>query len=252
MPYLNSVLFYQATHGTDLALVPMVPTALAAAAAQGRIDAGPVPLLDALALRDRFEPLDGYCIATTQAARSILLFSSVPIDQLDGRTVGVTGETSTSARLLRLVLAHRYDAWPARYVGLEEPADAVLLIGDGALKARGGLPGRSHIYDLGSEWHALTGLPTVFALWVVRHDLPGADKAMLAEVLRRGLDRGIDGLPESSEGRSDLGMTGAEVREYLEGFSFRVGGPERHAIEKFARLVSLLPERKEATRAGND
>ena len=95
MPYLNSALFYQAfpDSGPD-ALRPMVPTAMAGAAREGRVDAGPIPLLDALALDDTFEPLGGYCIATTVKAQSILLFSTVPIEQLTGRTVGVTDETS--------------------------------------------------------------------------------------------------------------------------------------------------------------
>lgn len=250
MPYLNSTLFYQAMHGLDAALHPMVPTAMARAAKEGRLDAGPVPLLDALALLgEGFEQLGGFCIATTRAARSILLFSSVPIGELGGKRVAVTGETSTSARLLKVVLGYRYDVWPAAYVPLHQEAEATLLIGDAALKARHGWPGKPYIYDLGQEWHEMTSMPTVFALWVVRRDLPAVQKQSLADAVGGGLARGLDALWEARHGYAALAMSGDEVRQYLEGFSFRAGPAERYAIAKFARLVEGLPDRQEGAHA---
>ena len=251
MPYLNSALFYQAfpDSGPD-ALRPMVPTAMAGAAREGRVDAGPIPLLDALALDDTFEPLGGYCIATTVTARSILLFSTVPIEQLTGRTVGVTDETSTSGWLLRVLLSQRFQVRPSKYVGVDDPNDAVLYIGDTALRFRGGIDGRPHVYDLGEEWHRWTALPTVFALWIVRRDLPQGDKDRLAATIQSGLDQGLDKLPEARDGVPDLGMSGADVREYLEGFSFTVGDHERRAIKEFTGLVQGLARQEEALHAG--
>src|SRR5262249_41429297 len=73
--------------------------------------------------------------------------------------------------------------------GAEEvEADAVLLIGDRAMRAC--LPGFPFAFDLGREWFDWTGLPFVFAVWAVRAgaDLDGVEVA-LAEAKRRGLER---------------------------------------------------------------
>src|SRR6202035_5069369 len=65
-------------------------------------------------------------------------------------------------------------------------ADAVLLIGDRAMRAC--LPGFAHAFDLGQEWFDWTGLPFVYAVWAVREGVDTGQVAlMLAEAKRRGL-----------------------------------------------------------------
>ncbi len=252
MPYLNSALFYQSMDESRFALHPLVPTAMAAAARRGEIDAGPIPLLDALALDDRFESLGGFCIATRERAASILLFSAVPIEALTGKRIAVTGETSTSVRLLKVLMGHRFRVRPEAYVTLEDEADAMLLIGDPALRARHGVEGLPYRYDLGEEWSRWTGLPTVFALWIVRRDLPQAEKSALESSLRAGLDAGIDALGEAVAGRPDLAMSGDEVRGYIEEFSYELRAAERESIETFTRLLGELSLEEEAVHAGRD
>ncbi|MBM4405205.1 MAG: menaquinone biosynthesis protein [Chloroflexi bacterium] len=242
MPYLNSVVFYQRMQGEPFHLVPLVPTAMAKAAREGRIVAGPVPLLDALALEPAWERLGDFCIATKKKAFSILLFSSVPVEQLHGKRIGVTDETSSSARLLRILLRNYWKVTPSHYVGLKDESEAHLLIGDGALKARKGVPGHPFAYDLGEVWHRWTGLPFVFATWVVRKDVPRAERNATDLALRMGLTIGIANLPDVRSGRPDLNMTPAEVREYLEGFDYVLGPGEKQAIERFTKLVAELPK----------
>ena len=48
-------------------------------------------------------------------------------------------------------------------------ATAGLVIGDRAFEQR---KRSTFIYDLGSEWRSITGLPFVFAAWVSREQLP--------------------------------------------------------------------------------
>ena len=59
-------------------------------------------------------------------------------------------------------------------------ADAVLLIGDRAMRAC--LPGFAYAFDLGQEWFDWTGLPFVYAVWAVRAgvDLRGVEEALAA------------------------------------------------------------------------
>ena len=56
---------------------------------------------------------------------------------------------------------------------LESTADAVLVIGDRAMR----VPGDPFhdVVDLGEAWNTLTGLPFVFALWVAREGLELGD-----------------------------------------------------------------------------
>lgn len=241
MPYLNSVLFYQAMD-ERFDLLPMVPTVMAEAARRGEVDAGPVPLLDALSLQETFEPLGGFCIATKTKAHSILLFSATPIQELEEKTIAVTAETSTSARLLKVLLSFKYRVRPAHYVAPAAPADALLLIGDSALRERKGVAGKPHVYDLGEIWQQWTGLPTVFALWISRKGLSGGEQRALAAGIAKGLGKGIDALPEAKAGRPDLKMSGADVHEYLEGFNFLVGPQESQAVKEFSRLVGQLED----------
>ena len=59
-------------------------------------------------------------------------------------------------------------------------ADAVLLIGDRAMRAC--LPGFAHAFDLGQEWHDWTDLPFVYAVWAVRE---GADLGVVGVPCRK-------------------------------------------------------------------
>ena len=83
MPYLNSEVFYYAFERAGMELHPMVPSVMARAAERGELDAGPIPLVDCFRLEDRFTPVNGFCIATVERARSILLFCTRPIEELE-------------------------------------------------------------------------------------------------------------------------------------------------------------------------
>ena len=238
IPYLNSEVFYYGMSREDVELVPLVPSALSAAAAQGQVDAGPIPLVACFELESRFQPLGDYCIATVERARSILLFSNRPIEELGGAVVGVTGETSTSVLLLKALLTHRFQVEPHRYAPLEEPADAFLLIGDEALRSRQGAPSHPHWYDLGQEWHRWTGLSFVFARWMVRRDLEPEAVERLADLLNSSVDMGLGNVDAIAKKRRDLGMSHAEVTEYVRSFRYRLGPEELSSIDLFRELLA--------------
>src|SRR5262245_10395258 len=101
VPYLHAEPFYFDMARRGIELYEMVPSALVAAAEQGDIDAGPVPLSDCFRLEDRFQPVAGFCVAGVKRAGSIFLFSTVPITKLGGAHIGVTDEASSVPRLLQ-------------------------------------------------------------------------------------------------------------------------------------------------------
>src|SRR5206468_2174572 len=100
------------------------------------------------------------------------------------RRLALDEGSRTSAALTQILLRKRYGLKPAIHpLSLHEAAedtdaDAVLLIGDRAMRAC--LPGFRYAYDLGQEWFEWTGMPFIFAFWAVRE---GVDLGPVAEAL---------------------------------------------------------------------
>jgi chorismate dehydratase len=240
IPYLNSEPFYYRMVRDDIELIPLVPSALSRAAEAGEIDAGPVPIVDCFRLEDRFIQLGQFCIATLDKARSILLYSKRPIQNLAGATIGITGETSTSRRLLEVLLTYRFEIEPKEYVTLKEENDAFLLIGDDALRRRYGVPGYPYRYDLGEEWHKWTGMPFVFALWVVDKDMPQKRMTYLENVLYTCVDEGLEHMSLIGQRREDVRMSAKEIVAYFQGFRYWAGVAELKAIQHFKDCLDSL------------
>lgn len=111
---------YVAMVRPGMTLVDVNASALADAMAQGRLDAGPVPVVACAGLEDTCEPVAGFCIASVQPTGGCLLHAARPITTLTGATIAVPEEATTSRQLLRLLL-HHYQVQPAAYVPLSAP-----------------------------------------------------------------------------------------------------------------------------------
>src|SRR6202011_3428609 len=104
---------------------------------------------------------------------SVTLFSRRPWAEI--RRVALDAGSRTSAALTQILLRKRHGVAPelvplAMDADAEDTdADAVLLIGDRAMRAC--LPGFTYAFDLGQEWFDWTGLPFVYAVWAVREEV---------------------------------------------------------------------------------
>jgi chorismate dehydratase len=231
---LNSEVFYQDFPLDLVELQDLVPSALSRAARRGEVDVGPVPLVTCFELEDQFMPLGDFGIAVRDKARSVLLFSKEKIEDLSGTRIAVTGESSTSVRLLKILLRRRYGLRGIQYVATTDVrTDAILLIGDAALNNRRGLPSYPRVYDLAELWTEWTGLPFVFARWIVRRDLNPEARDFLVKLLTKSLERGLTRIDEIAAARTDLSMTVDEKRDYLKGFIYVLGPKEKDSIELF-------------------
>jgi chorismate dehydratase len=240
IPYLHAEPFYVDMARRGLTMTELVPRAIARAAANGEIDAGPVPLVDCFRLEDRFQPVAGFCIASIEDTVSSLLFSTKPIAALAGAYIGVTDEASTAPQLLDVLLRLKYQVRTVAYGPLDAAHEAFLLIGNQGLRQRMGAPDFPYTYDLGAEWHAWTGLPFVFSRWMVRKDVSPRDLAQLEEALYVGLEEGVDALCELAEPRQDLVMLPRDIATYIQGFRYFIGRSEQQAIDRFRRYLQQL------------
>jgi chorismate dehydratase len=240
IPYVSCEPFYFAMERRDIALLDVLPSALAGAAATGEIDAGPMPLVDCFRLDERFRFLSGFCLATIRKAGSVVLHSKEAIQQLAGARIGIPAEAATSFRLLQVLLALKYQVQSAAYVTLEDAYDACLLIGNEGLRQRHGIENYPHTYDLGEEWYQWTSLPFVFARWIVRRAIDPKEVAVLEDTLYVGLQDWADGLFRSSESRDGVPMHPRDRLEYTQGIRYFIGVEERRAIERFRGLLDQL------------
>jgi chorismate dehydratase len=116
-----------------------------------------------------------FSISSESGVKSVLLFSKKPIQLLQGARIAVTSQARSTPGLLKLLLSDRFkieaNLHPRdlEYSQLDDsPFDAQLLIGDDALIAARHRQPHHHMMDLAEEWRIWTGLPFVFAFWVVR------------------------------------------------------------------------------------
>jgi chorismate dehydratase len=158
----------------------MMPAQCAERLANGTADLGLVPIT-AFAQSNDLRMVPGCAIASKSAIRSLLLI--VPA------TIGIEGvrsiATDTSSRATHAyvqIMAQHFWKIPATFTqhapdldAMLAACDAALLIGDPALVALENRTGRQQrtdeelLYvDLGAEWHKLTGLPWISAVWGVR------------------------------------------------------------------------------------
>ncbi|MDA8430725.1 MAG: menaquinone biosynthesis protein [Geobacteraceae bacterium] len=160
----------------DYQFVGGVPAQLNAMLAAGSIDVCPSSSIEYARHPDRYLILPHLSISSDAAVGSVLLFSHVPLEDLDNRDILLSSESATSVNLLKILLEKRFGC-NCRYsvqtvsndMALRE-TPALLLIGDAALRASL-LKSDLQVYDLGQLWHEWTGLPFVFALWLCRRQV---------------------------------------------------------------------------------
>jgi chorismate dehydratase len=125
----------------------------------------------------KYYVLPDFGIGSRGALPSIRLFSRVPLDSLDGARIGLTAESGTTVVLCRIILQYLlgygndYTTLAADLERSLEKAEAMVLIGDKALIADTRAEEEDLFsYDLSQVWQHHTGLPFVFALWILRKD----------------------------------------------------------------------------------
>jgi len=177
--YLNCVPFFHFLRdcGFDGEIVRGVPSALNAMLEAGQIDVSPSSSFEYGRNAGSYLLLPGQSISAVGAVRSVLLFSPCSFEEAGQAPIFITGESATSINLLRVLLMEFHGRDRVEFVRPEEDLEAqaargqsVLAIGDRAMHMAARLPSGIRVHDLGSLWMQATGLPFVFALWIVSRE----------------------------------------------------------------------------------
>lgn len=218
-------------------LVLDLPSRLADRLAEGTLDVALIPVIEYFRA-GTYSVVPDISIASRGPVLSVTLFSRVPWG--DVRRVALDVGSRTSAALTQVLLRNRYGVRP-EVVSLpidraaeEVDADAVLLIGDRAMRAC--LPGFRFAFDLGQEWADWTGLPFVYAVWAVR---PGVDLGAVPEALAEAKRRGLARVgPIAHDEAPRLGLDAGFCRRYLANIiHFDLGPREQAGLHHYYMLA---------------
>lgn len=246
IPYLNSVPIYHYLDSEDFKILHVTPRRLGMLFKQGTVDAGLISLMDYF---DQEESLDiiNWCIAARDQVQSVLLFSKYEWKNLAKKTIGVIDDTSTSVKLLEVILKKKYGVGASLERMKQndyQNYSAVILIGDEALKSlKLGIPGFDFSYDLATEWSDWQKLPFVFAVFAVKKSLSPESKKQIIKSIDDSFQKGIDNLETvGAKHGKKLGLTSQETKAYLEGFNYVLGEREREAMNVFREMVAKLEQ----------
>ncbi|MFN3395699.1 MAG: menaquinone biosynthesis protein [Thermodesulfovibrionales bacterium] len=230
-----------------------VPSILNKLLREGMLDISPSSSIEYLRNRDMYDIIEGHSISSFGTIQSILLFSDRPIEKLNRQTILTSSQSETSVVLLDIILRKFYGQdvalTPSDIVASDalKSNHACLLIGDDALIWRKRLvnPSPLYVYDLGEIWFKNTGLPFVFALWIVRKDSL-REKGQQIQAFKSSLDRAkAKALNNFEQLASESYLQGIlskeEIVSYWKQISFDLGSEHIKGLELFASLAGLGP-----------
>ena len=214
------------------------PSVLAAALARGELDVALVPVFEALR-SPGFAVVDGVSISSLGPVWSVFIAHQGPVSAI--RTVSLDPASLTSANLCKVLFAQWGDSIPDYVCEPAPPHAARLMIGNQAIAFRQQHGSEFDYLDLGEEWHRRTGLPFVFAVWLIRPEVP--EPGRVAQAFREIARRGLASLPEIVAAHREYEPAFA-TRYLTEWIRFGLAADEKKGIERFQNLLcahGLIP-----------
>jgi len=228
------------------------PSALCQRLATGQLDVALVSSFEFLR-NPIYRIVDDVSISSDGAVYSVVVahrgeFSDIEEIELDPAS-------ETAVNLLRCLLAE-LGLTPRLTGGTPESAGlrrARLIIGDQAISFRQTHASGFRFWDLGEQWKKLTGLPFVYALWLIRPEVP--DAKSIAQRLRGLRDENLADIPAIvSDAVADVADNKQEItqefldRYYNEHLRFGFGTQEKQGLQTFADLCAKREVRPKQAR----
>ena len=258
--YLNTRPVYYALEvgatepGEEWIMVEGTPAQLNQMLARGELDVSVVSCVEYARRWREYYIMPRLCIGADGEVGSVLFFSKRPLEELTDREVWLTRSSLTSKTLVKWIMEEKgvrplyREFVMGEEVFLNNHTEAILLIGDEALKKResGVFP---YCLDLGSYWKAKTGLPFVFALWCVRREAVEREPGEVEKVWKALLEsrdysaRHLEDVARLFHRQA--GLSPRQCREYLAGLDFELTRGHIRGMELFFSLLverGLIPE----------
>ncbi len=213
-------------------LIGAYPAKLARMLADDEIDVGLIPVA-AIPQLASYHIVGNYCIGTEGEIASVCLFSEVPMQEI--KKVYLDYQSRSSVALLKWLMKESWGIDPEIIESVDESflkkikgTTAGLVIGDRALEQR---KISTFIYDLGSEWRSITGLPFVFAAWVSTRPLPEEFIRLFDEANSVGLEYIDDIVANTPFDLYDL------KKYYTLHLSYQLDERKKKGMAKFLQLI---------------
>ena len=190
--------------------------------------------------------VDGVCVSSHGPVHSVFVAHAGELAEID--EIEVDPASQTAVNLLRCLLAEaglkpKLVARTPLIQRAVTPRLAKFFIGDQAIRFRDRSAAALHFWDLGEEWEKSTGLPFVYALWLIRPEVPSP--RAIADRLRECRDNNL----------RELDLVIAAQKEFTPQFcdyyfreclAYHFGPPERKGLSMFRKLCEkhgiLLPD----------
>lgn len=250
--YLNSKpLIEPMVQRSDCRVHFAVPSALLAMLERRTVAAALAPVVDYQTSESELILVPAGGICCDGPTLTVRIYSAVEAKQI--RRLHADTDSHTSVILSQIILRKRYGVEPevipmaaGRAVPHDEN-DALLLIGDKVVNAAPNQWQYPVQLDLGEQWKQFTGLPFVFAMWMMRADAVDEKLALvLADARRRGLTMTHE-LAERYAATSGWPVSLAE-RYFTEYLKYEITADRRRGLALFyqyARELGLLKADRE-------
>lgn len=256
--YLNSYPFYhQMFQGDVISGVDIVsdyPGELNKLMVKGELVLSPISAAAFPEMQDELLVLPEFCISSVGYVKSVVLYSKIPIEELDGKRVGLTSASKTSVNLLKILLEKFYNVKPLYEIVDPNPSfeniDAALVIGNDAM-GETSTP-IQYTYDLGDLWLRKTGYPVVFAIFVVRKSKVEENRKIIDKVISsysnslKELDENGENLIKAASDK--YSHINYDIKHYFELLKYNFTDELKKAVMFYfdeAKKLGLLDEVKE-------
>jgi len=169
-PFYYHMLMRQPVDGVQI--IAGYPSTLNRMMSSGELDMSPISSAACADIAGDVLVLPDVCLSSVGYVSSVVLFSSKPIEDLNGKTIALSGASHTSVVLLKILLSDYFNVTP-HFITTEpmpvlDGVDAALIIGNEAMTFSAG--SSLYTYDLGELWLEKTGFPVVFAVFAIRKE----------------------------------------------------------------------------------
>jgi len=214
------------------------PSALCERLAKGQLDVALVSSFEFLR-NPIYRIVDGVSISSDGPVYSVVVAHRGELSDIE--EIELDPASKTAASLLRCLLAE-LGSTPRLTSRVPENAgssQARLIIGDQAISFRQTHADEFRFWDLGEQWTKLTGLPFVYALWLIRPEV--LDAKSIAQHLRGLRDENLADIrvivSDTADNKQKITAEFLD-RYYKQHLRFGFGTREKQGLQTFADLCT--------------